>query len=52
MQGGSSRFWAGFGELDRARADLALTRQKLETYEALDEELTEIRNEISGSGIS
>jgi rod shape-determining protein MreC len=45
MQGGTSRFWAGFSELDRVRSDLALTRQKLETYEGIDEELTEIRNE-------
>lgn len=45
MQGGTSRLWAGFSELDRTRSDLQLTRQKLETYEALDEELTEIRNE-------
>ncbi len=45
MQGGTSRLWAGFSELDRTRSDLQLTRQKLETYEALDEELAEIRNE-------
>ena len=45
MHGGTSRFWAGFSELDRVREDLKLTRQKLETYEAMDEELSEIKNE-------
>jgi len=45
VQGGTSRFWVGFSEFDRVKADLALTRQKLETYEALDEDLNEIRNE-------
>ncbi|HOP64883.1 MAG TPA: rod shape-determining protein MreC [Spirochaetota bacterium] len=45
MQGGTSRFWAGFSELDRVRDDLKLTRAKLETYEGLDEDLNEIRNE-------
>ncbi len=45
VQGGTGRLWAGFSQLDRVKEDLQMTRKKLETYEALDEELTEIRNE-------
>lgn len=45
MHGGTSRLWAGFSKLDRVESDLQLTRQKLEAYEAMDEELAEIRNE-------
>ena len=45
LHGGTSRLWAGFSELDRARDELQVTREKLKTFEANDVELTEIKKE-------
>ena len=45
LQGGTSRLWAGFSELDRAREELELTRSKLQTFESADVEFTEIKKE-------
>ncbi len=45
LQGGVSRFWAGFSELNDVREQLDLTREKLHRYESLTEEIAEIRNE-------
>ena len=45
LQGGTSRLWAGFSELDRAREELELTRSKLQTFESIDVELSEIKKE-------
>lgn len=45
LQGGTSRLWAGFSELDRLRSELDMTRSKLQTFESADIELTEIKKE-------
>ncbi len=45
IQGGISRIWAGFTELTRVREELAITRKKLQKYEAMNEEMSEIKRE-------
>lgn len=45
IQGGTSRLWAGFSELDRVREELELTRSKLQTFESIDVDLSEIKKE-------
>jgi len=45
LQGGTSRLWAGFSELDRVRDELELTRSKLQTFESIYGKLTEIKKE-------
>ncbi len=45
MQGGVHRLWAGFTELGQVRDELAKTREMLQKYEAVSEDLSEIRNE-------
>ncbi len=45
VQGGASRFWAGFSELSTLREELNSSREKLQKYEALAENFTEIRRE-------
>ena len=42
LQGGTSRLWAGFSELDRVRSELEMTRSKLQTFETADVEIVEI----------
>ncbi len=44
-QGGVQKFWAGFTELGDVRDELQRTRQKLMRYEAIAEELGEIKKE-------
>ncbi len=45
LHGGTSRFWAGFSELDRIKTELEFTRTKLHTFEAMDMEISEIKKE-------
>jgi len=45
LQGGTSRLWAGFSELDGVKSELELTRAKLQTFESIDVELSEIKKE-------
>lgn len=45
IQGGVGRLWAGFTELTEVREELAKTREKLQKYEALSEDLYEIKKE-------
>jgi rod shape-determining protein MreC len=45
IQGGTSRLWAGFSEFDRVRDELELTRSKLQTFESIDVEISEIKKE-------
>ncbi|PKL18957.1 MAG: rod shape-determining protein MreC [Spirochaetae bacterium HGW-Spirochaetae-5] len=45
IQGGTSRLWAGFSELDRVKDELELTRSKLQTFESIDVEISEIKKE-------
>lgn len=45
VQGGASRFWAGFSELSNVREELNSSRKKLQKYESLEEEFSEIRHE-------
>jgi len=45
LQGGTSRLWAGFSELDRVRGELEATRLKLQTYESADVEISEVKKE-------
>lgn len=45
LHGSTSRLWAGFSELDRVRSELDLTRSKLQTFEAADVEITEVKKE-------
>jgi len=45
LHGGTSRLWAGFSELDKVRSELELTRSKLQTFESIDVELSEIKKE-------
>ncbi len=45
IQVDTSRLWAGFSELDRAKNELDITRQKLQTFESADVEITEIKKE-------
>jgi len=42
---GTSRFWAGFSELDRVKTELEFTRKKLHTFESMDIEISEIKKE-------
>jgi len=44
-QRGVSMLWAGFTELGAVREELAETRKKLQRYEGIAEELSEIKNE-------
>ena len=43
--GGPSRFLIGFSEYDRVKDELALTRAKLQAFEAAYEEISEIKKE-------
>jgi rod shape-determining protein MreC len=45
IQGGLRKIWAGFTELSEVRAELDKTREKLQQYESVSEELSEIRQE-------
>ncbi len=45
VQQGVHKFWAGFTELSDVRRELRETRQKLLHYEAIADELSEIKNE-------
>ncbi|HOO72114.1 MAG TPA: rod shape-determining protein MreC [Spirochaetota bacterium] len=45
IQGGMGRLWAGFTELNEVREELRKTREKLQQYESIAEELNEIRYE-------
>lgn len=45
IQGGISRIWAGFTELTEVRDELKMTRAKLQKYESMTEEMSEIRRE-------
>ncbi len=45
VQEGASRFWAGFSELGNVREELNRSRAKLQNYEALAEDFSEIRRE-------
>lgn len=45
MQGGVSRLWAGFTELTQVREELRKTRGKLQKFEAVNEEMSEIKRE-------
>jgi rod shape-determining protein MreC len=45
LQGGTSRLWAGFSQLDGVKSELELTRAKLQTFESIDVELSEIKKE-------
>jgi rod shape-determining protein MreC len=42
---GVSRFWAGFTDLNVVREELQKTRKKIQYYESVADELTEIKNE-------
>lgn len=45
VQGGISRIWAGFTELTEVRDELKMTRAKLQKYESMIEEMSEIKRE-------
>ncbi|MBN1497961.1 MAG: rod shape-determining protein MreC [Spirochaetes bacterium] len=45
IQGGISRIWAGFTELTEVRDELKMTRAKLQKYESMIEEMSEIKRE-------
>jgi rod shape-determining protein MreC len=45
LQDGIHKLWAGFSELGDVREELHKTRDKLRKYEAISEELSEIRRE-------
>ncbi len=45
VQGGVSRLWAGFTELTQVREELQKTRAKLQKYESVNEEMSEIKRE-------
>ncbi|MBN2160731.1 MAG: rod shape-determining protein MreC [Spirochaetes bacterium] len=45
VQGGISRIWAGFTELTEVRDELMKTRAKLQQYESMTDEMSEIRRE-------
>ena len=45
IQGGVSRIWAGFTELTEVREELAVTRKRLQKYEAMNEDMSEIKHE-------
>jgi rod shape-determining protein MreC len=45
IQGGVHRIWAGFTELNDVRNQLQKTREKLQRYESMTEELSEIKRE-------
>ena len=45
IQGGVSRLWAGFTELTQVREELQRTRMKLQKYESMTGEMSEIRRE-------
>lgn len=45
VQGGISRIWAGFTELTDVRDELKMTRAKLQKYESMTEEMSEIKRE-------
>ncbi len=45
LQGGVARLWAGFTELSDVRDELKLTRKKLQVYESIAEELSELKKE-------
>jgi len=45
VQGGASKFWAGFSELSNVREELNHAREKLQRYESLEEDFSEIRRE-------
>ena len=47
MQGGVSRLWAGFTELSEVREELKKTQAKLQKYESMTEELSEVKRENS-----
>lgn len=47
IQGGVHNLWAGFTELGDVREELQKTREKLRKYEAITEELSEIKRENS-----
>ncbi len=45
FQNGISRLWKGYTELNEVKDELRKTRKKLQLYEALTEEISEIKNE-------
>jgi len=45
VQGGVSRVWAGFTELNEVREELKKTREQLQKYESVAGELNELRDE-------
>ncbi len=45
IQGGVSRLWAGFTELTEVREELQKTLGRLQKYEAMNEEMSEIKRE-------
>ncbi len=45
IQGGIGRIWAGFSELTEVRNELQKTRDKLQQYESISEDLSEIKKE-------
>jgi rod shape-determining protein MreC len=45
IQGGVGRIWAGFSELTEVRNELQKTRDKLQQYESISEDLSEIKKE-------
>ena len=45
IQGGVSRLWAGFTELTEVREELKKTRAKLQKYESMADEMSEIKRE-------
>ncbi|OHD66153.1 MAG: rod shape-determining protein MreC [Spirochaetes bacterium RBG_13_51_14] len=47
VQGGVSRLWAGFTELTEVREELMKTRSKLQKFESMTDEMSEIKRENS-----
>ncbi len=45
FQNGISRLWKGYTELNEVKDELRKTRKKLQLYETLTEEISEIKNE-------
>jgi rod shape-determining protein MreC len=45
IHSGTSKLWAGFSELDRVREELKFTQQKLQSFEAMEENITQIKLE-------